>query len=55
MSVAARVHSTSCSWIHIEVPPKLISMGDSDMTLLFGGAFVVIALGGAATFWFLLR
>jgi hypothetical protein len=47
--------STLCSWIHIEVPPKLISMGDSEISLLFGAAFAVLSLGTAATFWFLLR
>jgi hypothetical protein len=35
--------------------PTLITMGDSDIMGLFGGAFLVIALGGVATFWFLLR
>jgi len=30
-------------------------MGDSDITFLFGAAFVVLSLGIVATFWFLLR
>jgi len=30
-------------------------MGDTDITLLFIGAFLVLSLGTAATFWFLFR
>jgi hypothetical protein len=30
-------------------------MGDTDILMLFSGAFVVMSLGAAAAFWFLLR
>jgi hypothetical protein len=30
-------------------------MGDNDIMGLFGGTFLVLTLGAAATFWFLLR
>ena len=39
----------------VTLSAKLISMGETAITLLFGEAFVVLSLGAAATFWFLLR
>jgi len=30
-------------------------MEDTVIAVVFGGALIAIALGGAATFWFLLR
>jgi hypothetical protein len=34
---------------------SIITMGDSEITMLFSGALVVLSLGAAATFWFLFR
>jgi hypothetical protein len=35
--------------------PKLKRMGDGEIMLLFGGAFIVLLLGAAAAFRFFLR
>lgn len=30
-------------------------MGDTDIMIMFGAAFLVLSLGAVATFWFLFR
>jgi hypothetical protein len=36
-------------------PAQHGAMGDTEINLLFVGVLVVLSLGAAATFWFLLR
>jgi ethanolamine utilization protein EutQ (cupin superfamily) len=37
------------------ISPKTITMGDGDIVFLFSGAFIVLSVGSAAIFWYLLR
>jgi len=52
---STQLYSTMKNRIIVKLLPYPIRMGDGDIMALFSGVMTVLALGAAATFWFLLH